>query len=157
MSGTDREQGGENRAASARQSGDTPVRGAFEVDAEATLFGFEPTPAHARIAARSRAWRIGGAARTFGVFAVVAPFVAIIPPHAVWLIGALATGGFLARRRFIERFTLLSLDGTCPKCGAPLEIKSGRLKEPHPLPCETCHHESTLRVPAGTLRDHAVE
>lgn len=133
------------------------VKGAFEVVAEASLFGFDPTPAHARIAARSRAWRVGGAARTFGLFAVIAPFVAIIPPHAVWLIGALGTGAFLARRRFIEKFTLLSVDGSCPKCGASLDTKPGRLKKPHPLPCDACHHESTLRLPSGTLQDHAVE
>jgi hypothetical protein len=126
------------------------------VKGEASLFGFDATPVHALIAARSRAWRIGGAARNFGLLAAVAPFVAIVPPHAVWLIGALGAGAFLAWRRFIERFTLLALDGICPKCGAPLEIKSGRLKGPHPLPCEACHHESRLRLPPSTLRDHAV-
>lgn len=131
--------------------------GAFDVRAEATLFGFEPTPARAAIAARSRGWRVGGAARTFAVFVVVAPFVAIFPPHAVWLIGALLTGAVLARRRYVERFTLLDVDAACPKCGSPLAVKRTRLKVPHPLPCDACHHESALRLPEGTLEAHAVD
>ena len=137
-------------------SGDRPP-GAFDVQTEATLFGFEPTPARVAIAARSRGWRVGGAARIFGVFVVVAPFVAIFPPHAVWLIGALLTGAVLGRRRYVERFTLLDVDAACPKCGSPFGVKPTRLKVPHPLPCDSCHHESSLRLPAGTLEAHAVE
>lgn len=91
------------------------------------------------------------------IFAVVAPFVAIIPPHAVWLIGALLTGAFLARKRYIERFTLLSASGVCPKCGEELSVKPGRLRAPHPVPCDACHHESSLRLPEGTLTTHARE
>ena len=87
----------------------------FSANAEASLFGFDPSPLKVTILPRSRAWRVGGAARTFGVSAVIAPFVAIFPPHAVWPIGALMTGGFLARRRYVERFTLTSLEGGCPK------------------------------------------
>lgn len=123
------------------------VEGAVVVDARATLFGFDDRPVRAEIVPRSRAWRVGGAARTFAVFVLVAPFVAIFPPHAVWLLGALATGGVLARRRYIERYTLVSVDGRCPKCQRELTVKRGRLKLPHPLPCEGCHHEPALRVP----------
>lgn len=131
--------------------------GAFRVDSEVTLFGFEPTPASATIVARGKAWRVGGAARTFGLFFVVSPFVAVFPPHAVWPIGALLTGAFLARRRYIERFTLLGLEATCPKCGKELLVKKTRLRAPHSLPCEACHHESTLKVPDGALATHAEE
>ncbi|MDX1647300.1 MAG: hypothetical protein R3304_09165 [Longimicrobiales bacterium] len=124
---------------------------AFDAGGRATLFGFEDTPVAARIIARSRAWRVGGAVRTFAVSAVIAPFVAVFPPHAVWLIGALAVGGFLARRRYVERYTLVSVEGKCPKCGTPLSVKSGRLKRPHPLPCEGCNHEPNLRIPDEVL------
>jgi hypothetical protein len=137
-------------------SGEWPA-GTHDLEAEATLFGFEPTPARAAIAARSRGWRLGGAIRIFVVFVVAAPFVAIFPPHAVWLIGALLTGAVLARRRYIERFTLLGVEGTCPKCGAPYSVKRSRLRVPHPLACETCHHEGSLRLPSGTLEAHASE
>lgn len=132
-----------------------PAGEAFDVEARATLFGFDDTKVRARIIPRSRGWRVGGAARTFGVFFVVAPFMAIFPPHAVWPIGALITGGVLARRRYIERFTLVEVEGPCPKCGAPLSVKSGRLKRPQALPCEQCKHEPSLRVPDGALTAHA--
>lgn len=121
------------------------------VDARATLFGFDDRPVKATIIPRSRAWRVGGAARTFAVFVVIAPFVAVFPPHAVWFLGALTAGGVLARRRYVERFTLVSVEGQCPKCGDELAAKKGRLKQPHPLPCEGCNHEPALRVPDEAL------
>lgn len=129
----------------------------FRTEAEAVLFGFDPTPAAATLRARARAWRVGGAARSVGIALLVAPAVAVVPPHAPWVIGALATGGILARRRWTELFTLVSIEGTCPKCGAGLAVKPGRLRSPHPLPCEGCHHESTLRIPAGVLDAHEAE
>ena len=125
--------------------------GALGVDARATLFGFDDQPVRAQVIPRGRAWRVGGAARTFAMFAVVAPFVAVFPPHAVWFLGALTAGGVMARRRYIERFTLVSVEGRCPKCEGELMVKRGRLKEPHPLPCEGCNHEPALRVPTDEL------
>ena len=134
---------------------DTPASGDFETDAELTLFGFPPTPARVRLTARTRAWRVGGAARTFALFLVLAPFAAIFPPHAVWPIGALATGGVLARRRYVERFTLREAECVCPKCGKTLGLKPTRLRVPHPVACDACHHESSLRLPEGVLKAHA--
>jgi hypothetical protein len=85
------------------------------------------------------------------LFVAIAPFVAIFPPHAVWPIGALLAGAFLARRRYVERFTLWGLDGTCPKCGATFRVKPGRLRAPHSVPCEGCHHEPAIRISAEQL------
>ena len=129
----------------------------FTVEGRATLFGFEDSPVKAWIIARSRAWRVGGAVRTFAVFAVIAPLVAVFPPHAVWLIGALALGAFLARRRYVERFTLVRVEGACPRCGTALSVKKGRLHRPHPLPCEGCNHEPNLKLPDGALARPAAE
>ena len=134
-----------------------PDGSGFTANAEASLFGFDPSPLRVTILPRSRGWRVGGAARTFGVFVVVAPFVAIFPPHAVWPIGALLTGGFLARRRYVERFTLTSLEGLCPKCGKGYSVKATRLRTPHALPCDGCHHESRLSLLDGTLQAHALD
>ena len=128
--------------------------GAFDAIAQATLFGYAAVPAHVRVTARTSAWRVGGALRTLALFTVVAPFAAIFPPHAVWPIGALATGATLARRRWIERFTLQAVDGACPKCGHPLQVKPARLRMPHPVPCDACHHEVTLRLPPEVLAAH---
>lgn len=129
----------------------------MRVDARATLFGFDDEPVRADVIRRSRSWRVGGAARTFAIFVVIAPFVAVFPPHAVWLIGALAIGGILARRRYVERFTLVDVQGRCPKCGTPLSVKPGRLKRPHPLPCEGCNHEPSLRLPDEALERRVSE
>jgi hypothetical protein len=133
------------------------VEGSFQVPAKATIFGFDDAIVRAVIIPRGRAWRAGGAARTMGVFVVVAPFVAIVPPHVVWLMGALATGAFLARRRYVERFTLVSVDGACPNCGTKLSVKPTRLLTPHQIPCDTCHYTSLLRLPEGTLEKNAAE
>ena len=123
----------------------------FEADGHAVLFGFEDVPRHVVVLHRTKGWRAGGAAMRFGMLAVAAPVVAVVPPHAVWFIGALLTGGVLARRRYAERFTLVEATGSCPKCGQEYTVKSGRLHVPHSLPCDGCHHESTLRLPDGVL------
>ena len=134
---------------------ETAASGDFETDAELTLFGFDSTPAPIRLTARTRAWRVGGAVRIFAIFLVLAPFAAIFPPHAVWPIGALAAGGLLARRRYIERFTLRESECLCPKCQKTLHLKPTRLRVPHPVACDDCHHESSLRLPEGVLEAHA--
>ena len=131
--------------------------GSFESEAAVTLFGFEPSTVRVVVTPRSRAWRVGGAARTMAIATVVAPVVAIFPPHAIWPIGALMTGGVLARRRYVERFTLVSAEGACPKCGADIVVKSTRLRVPHQIPCEGCNHESLLRLPEGVLEKAAVD
>ena len=125
--------------------------GLIRTAARVTLFGFESTEAFASNQPRGRRWRVGGAATTMGIFLVIAPMMAIVPPHAPWLIGALTAGIILTRRRLIERFTLISLEGTCPKCDATIDVKRTRLRIPHPLTCQSCHHQASLKVPAETL------
>lgn len=142
-----------DRTVSEPAAASTEIR--FEAEGQAVLFGFEATPMNCVVLRRTKAWRVGGAAQRFGGFAVISPFVAIFPPHAVWLIGSLITGAVLARRRLAERFTLVEASGDCPKCGQRYSIKSGRLHVPHSLPCDGCHHESTLRLPEGLLEQYA--
>lgn len=125
--------------------------GRIRVEGHATLFGFPSTKAVLTIRPRPTAWRASGAAVRMGGFTLLAGVVAIVPPHAPWLIGALAGGAILARRRWIERYTLESVRGTCPKCGDELDVKAGRLKRPHPVACEGCHHETSLSFEPGAL------
>lgn len=131
--------------------------GTFRTEAQAVLFGFPPSPIVVRIRPRARGWRMTGALRSLGIALALAPAAAVVPPHAPWPIGMLGVGAILARRRWTERFTLMTVAGSCPKCGSPFDIKSGRLREPHPLPCEVCHHESRLHLPEGVLRAHSDE
>ena len=133
------------------------ARHTFRTDAHAVLFGYPPSLVYATLRPRARSWRIGGAARTMAVALLVAPAVAIVPPHAPWVIGVLATSVLIARRRWSERFTVMSVVGPCPKCGREYVIKSGRLRQPHPLQCETCHHESVLQLPDAVLDARGAE
>lgn len=128
--------------------------GVFHTQAEAILFGFPPSPVAVTVRPRSRGWRIGGAARSLGIAAVVAPVVAVIPPHAPWVIGAVLGGVVLAKRRYDEEFTVVTVTGGCPKCANPIAVKATRLRSPHPLPCEGCHHDSTLRISDEALAAH---
>lgn len=125
--------------------------GILRVPAQATLFGFEPTPAELVLLPRSRRWRTTGALRLGAIGVVLAPVVAILPPHAPWALGALALGGILARRRYRERFTVQGVEGVCPRCQARLNAQPGRLKDPHPVPCEGCHNEVAVRPDDGAL------
>lgn len=121
------------------------------IQAQAVLFGFDASPVALEVIPRTRQWRLVGAARSLAISMVAALFVAILPPHAPWVIGALAAGAFFARRRWTETHTLAGVDGVCPKCGASFETRPTRLKRPHPLECEGCHHVSELRLPDGAL------
>lgn len=123
----------------------------IRTEAHAVLFGFPPEPVAVQVRPRSPGWRAAWTAATLATALVVAPVVAVVPPHAPWVIGALAVGIVFARRRWTERFTVVGVEGPCPRCGSPLRVKAGRLKRAHPLPCEACHHASTLQLPEGAL------
>jgi hypothetical protein len=123
----------------------------IEVHGLAVLFGYDSTEVRVSLRPRQRKWRLGGAARITGTSLLVAPIVGLVPPHAPWVVGALGCGVVLARRRWNERFTVERVRGECPRCGGALSVRSGRLKDPHPLPCEECHHESALRVDVSGL------
>lgn len=125
----------------------------MRVRAEAVLFGFEPTEVEVSVRRRPLRWRAIGAAQRMAVGLVLAPFVAVVPPHAPWLLGALGGGFLLARRRWIERLTVERVEGPCPKCGASLGVKVGRLRSPHPVACESCHHQCSLRLPMEQLEE----
>jgi len=129
----------------------TESDGCLRIEADAILFGFPSTRAALTVRPRTPTWRATGAAMRFVAGVALAGVVAIVPPHAPWLIGALVGGAVMARRRWIERYTLESAEGTCPKCGEPMRVKRGRLRTPHPVACESCHHESSLRIDAAAL------
>ena len=127
----------------------------MEVGGRISLFGYEPTPATVHLKARSRSWRVGGSVRTMAIALLVAPVMGLIPPHAPWILGALTGGGLLARRRWTEHFTVMGVDGTCPRCGATVRAANGRLRSPHPAVCEACHHEASVQIPPEALADMA--
>lgn len=116
------------------------------------LFGFGPTEATVTLERRTRAWRITRTLRVLAATALAAPLLGLVPPHAPWVLGALGGGLLLARRRWNHRFSVRELSARCPRCDAEVTVPSGtRLRAPHPVPCESCHHESTLEIPREGL------
>jgi hypothetical protein len=146
--GTD---GSAGTSGSAGTGGSTDAGSPISIRAEAMVFGFPPAPVEISVLRRASSWRVGGAVRTFAIFVVVAPFAALVPPHAPWAIGALGLGAILGSRRLKERFTLVSARGACPRCAEPLAVKGGRLRSPHPVSCDACHHQAALRFPEAAL------
>ncbi|HSG09767.1 MAG TPA: hypothetical protein VLA36_15505 [Longimicrobiales bacterium] len=126
-----------------------------EVVAQLALFGFDSTEARVLLRPRSRSWRLWGALRTQAAGLVLAPAVGLVPPHAPWALGALAVSFMLARRRWRHLFTVEGVAGKCPKCGAPVSPRVGMLRQPHPVPCDGCHHDLTLALPDGALNPPA--
>ena len=121
----------------------SPVRGTGTL----SLFGFSSTEAVLELLPRSRSWRAVRATVFIGGGLVLAPAVGLFPPHVPWATGALVLGLFLGLRKWRERFTIVSLQGRCPKCGGPMAIREGTpLRKTISVPCEGCNHESRLVV-----------
>ena len=119
----------------------------LSLSGDVSLFGFASTSAELAVLPRSAAWRRlrGGAFFAGGLAG--APVVGMVPPHAPWAIGALAIGVYLGLRKLRERFTLISLQGCCPKCGGALSLSPGTpLQREMAVPCEGCHHDSRLSI-----------
>ena len=124
----------------------------FVAVGEIGLFGHDPSTARVTLFPRSLSWRTRRAVLYVLLGVAIAPVVALLPPHAVWLIGALTAGGVLAWRSFNTRWVVEHLDGSCPRCSAPVSLKKGtRFKQPHPISCVGCQHELALHVDAGQL------
>lgn len=115
--------------------------------ARVDLFGFDATRATLTLRARSRRWRLSRTLRVLAVTALAVPVVGLVPPHAPWVVGALGTGLILARRRWLHRLSVIGLQARCPRCGFELSLPEGvRLRDPHPVPCEGCHHQASLEL-----------
>jgi hypothetical protein len=118
--------------------------------ASLNVFGSEPTWGRVTLIPRTSSWRLTRTLVVAGIAAVLAPLVALIPPHAPWGVGVIIGAFVLARNRWLERYTLVGLEGTCPRCGGPIRSRSRtRLKDPHTVPCDQCHHEVVVEVVPG--------
>lgn len=115
------------------------VSGAGDVGARLELFGFAPTVARAEVLDRSTSWRATRALLAGGIGVGAAPAVFFLPLHFPWPVLSVGIGFYVARSRWTERHTLLSVSGPCPACGADVRLeKPVRLEEPHVLHCGGC-------------------
>ena len=123
----------------------------IRVPAQAHVFGFEPTEVALEVEPRTTAWRATRAGVLAGGGIVLAPIVMVLPPHVAWALGSVVTGGLLGWRKWVERFTLISVEGACPKCAAALSLESPtRLRARSTLSCPDCQHDLQVIVEDGT-------
>lgn len=119
--------------------------------ARVTLRGYGSTPAriHAEPVPQSR--RAVRALLTLGLFWLLVPLVALIPPHAPWALLAFAAGIILAARQWRGEYVVQEFEGRCPSCGEALTLEPGtRIRGAHPVTCYHCHQEGEVRLePAG--------
>ncbi len=121
--------------------------GAISPPAVIDLWGFPRTPARVLVIPRSAGWRIGHAVGSLLLCWACIGIVMWIPPHFPWILTAFFLGIFFFQKYIRQRYTLVELAGTCPKCGSPLTVKKPtRLGLPHRLHCNACHQAPLLRV-----------
>ncbi len=118
-----------------------------EVQARLAVFGFAPTAASMRVLNRSVSWRATRSLLSAGIGIGAAPALFFLPLHFPWPTASILIGLFTARSKWKEKQTLLSVEGTCPACGAAVKSeKPARLKEPHVLHCTSCGRAVTLGI-----------
>lgn len=112
-----------------------------------SLFGSPDGHAEMAVLPRSPGWRRSRAGAFFLAGLLSAPLLGMVPPHAPWALGALGLGAWLGSRKLLERFTLLSFEGFCPRCGEELHLRKGTpLRGVMSVACEGCNHDSRLTI-----------
>lgn len=118
-----------------------------EVPARLVFATGEWSEGRALVIERGAAWRRSGALMQLGWW-LLAPIVFWVPPHVVWVLVVLVIGAVRALNRFREYRTLVSLRGTCPRCGTEQEFRElGRMRSPHAVHCASCRWELRVDVP----------
>ena len=83
---------------------------------------------------------------TFGVALILALLVALIPPHAPWLLGVLAVGAWRARAEWRGEYELHEFAGACPRCGETLKLEERYITPPLVVHCDACHSQPQLTL-----------
>jgi hypothetical protein len=126
------------------------------MEARLSLFGFAATPVTLRVSPRTRSERVMRAILSMVAGILIAPFVFLIPPHAEWVMLSVATGMYWARKNWIAEYVVSSFEGVCPRCHAPVAIKSGTtLRFPHGVVCYACHQHPVLEAGGAPPLDPA--
>lgn len=112
-------------------------------------FSGETTEGRARVIERSARWRRTSAMREL-LWLVLAPVAFLVPPHVPSVILVIGLALFRAFGRMREHRTLVSLHGTCPKCGTEQDFTElGRMRRPHKVQCSSCRWTLTTDAAHG--------
>jgi len=116
----------------------------LRLSARVRLFGYAETEAELSAVPRSTRWRLVKAMKAGGAgYALM--LLTPLPPHLGWLLGGFGAGTWFGLRRWRERFTLLELSGSCPRCQGELNLpRPVRLQSEMPLDCEGCGHAASV-------------
>jgi hypothetical protein len=117
------------------------------VAARIELFGFPPTPARLTFAYFPRGRRLLRAARPILIaLAVSVPFlIATLGVDLVFTPLALLIGAIFARKSWKAAYEVRGFEGSCPRCGQPLSLESGKpIAIPHAFDCYGCHTHPRL-------------
>ena len=112
-------------------------------------FSGTTTEGRARVIERSASWRRTSALREL-LWLLLAPVAFFIPPHIPWVLLVIGLGLIRAFNKAREYRTLVSLHGTCPKCGTEQDFTElGRMGNPHKVQCSSCRWTLTAEVAHG--------
>jgi hypothetical protein len=115
--------------------------------ARLTLRAHEPQAAVLEVVYRPPRTRATRALLSLLGLWVLAPIVAIVPPHIPWALIAFLAGIYLAHRQWTGEYVVQRFEGACPRCATPLPLPRGsRIRLPHQMVCYSCHHEPVLDV-----------
>ena len=117
------------------------------------LFGHDDSRADLTLIPRSTAWRgVRAGPLAGGGLALAVPLV-LLPPHGAWSLAVAVTGLVLGGRKWSEHFTLVKLEGPCPRCGETIVLEGpARFKNGAGIDCAACNHTSKLSVDEVALQ-----
>jgi hypothetical protein len=122
-----------------------------EAVAQLTAFGREPRSAIATVIEQPPGARFGRVLGGLGLFWGLALVSVFVPVAHFLLVPTFAVAGVvMAVKRAREDRRLVLLRGTCPRCGAPAELRpGGRFVAGRHVDCPTCHGDLTLAIPSA--------
>jgi hypothetical protein len=121
-----------------------------EVPARIVFMGGQSSEGRARVLERSAHWRRRQVMKDLALLLLI-PIVVFIPPHFPWPIVVLAVAFIRAFGHMREYRTLLSLHGSCPKCGTEQDFTElGRMGNPHKVTCANCRWDLFVEVPRAS-------
>jgi hypothetical protein len=124
--------------------------GADQVPARIGGLGVYATAADLVAFLRTRSERAMRTLLTFAATLLATPVGFLIPPHAEPAFVVFMIGLYFTRRAWGAEWEVVSMSGTCARCGVAITLKKGTvLYIPHSLRCGTCRSELWLDIGAA--------